>query len=952
MIPLFAPLRRQWPNPLLRFTIFDETPHKAPRVPLERLSLYSAPAIPCSGVSSRPSPIVSRHSCVLPFIPPLFVPPPPPPPLPPVTCMVSPPPPPPRISLPFPPPPPPMGFPPAPSKPSSLRESGSAGPAPCPVAQGKTDIQVLLSTFKEDLERILSGTFGPGYAEKQTTLPIGSCVCRNSGVDITSPPSDNAPVSADMNASSRWCFVCRTRFTGVWYGCVKCSWHAVCPCCFSKSQSAHTLSFGPSHVIQQRSADRPNQVPTRAEGESESSSMSGIPGLQGSSSSSQLAEPALAIHRGIICDMCNQTIEGTRHKCLDCPDYDLCTACVESGATEQHNPFHEFVDIEIPGRVLVHTVLDSGRNTRRNTGSDHSATPQEPVTTSPVRHSATCNLCDSEIIGERYKCVSCPDFDTCASCFRITAEQHPSHGFVKVNKPEDLMMRDSASSSYVAHLAACDSCRKTIRGIRYKCMHADCPDFDLCSDCEALPIPVHPSKHPMLKLRTADSVIPTVYRAGQTPSIGESDTSQRSALSRGESKFPASLLMRLPASPVKPTEFSPVVAPDLASDATVEDKTHLAEEFLSPPDSPTSDIQRIVPTPPSHLLVDVAAPPESPKAILPVLDIYHQLWPRVNQEMMHLHRMQASKPADAGISSAEDAIVELLVQKSRAGEQMLPEVPVSSSISQVSEDHDTSPVPDSRSTADGYHTPPPMSSNAQELRRIEEQLLTGDRQETVPTNAPSPNSLDSDFVGDTNVPQGQIFPPGAEFVKGWRMVNNGGLPWPSTTEVQFVAGEMFAAERSAALRAKVGAVHPGRGLEIWTGDLKAPDIPGRYVGYWRLNDGQGNFFGSNVWIDLTVADHHSDGSSEDSLAASSVVMPSGHLSNLVNASDEPSDAPRPSLPSTKTMTDEVEDPGSDMSSVSLVSVPTSDDEDAEWQDTRTHSEPLEYVVLYDSNSEE
>lgn len=31
--------------------------------------------------------------------------------------------------------------------------------------------------------------------------------------------------------------------------------------------------------------------------------------------------------------------------------------------------------------------------------------------------------------------------------------------------------------------------------------------------------------------------------------------------------------------------------------------------------------------------------------------------------------------------------------------------------------------------------------------------------------------------------------------------------------------------------------------------LKAPDVPGRYVGYWRLSDGQGNLFGSSVWIE-------------------------------------------------------------------------------------------------------
>lgn len=92
------------------------------------------------------------------------------------------------------------------------------------------------------------------------------------------------------------------------------------------------------------------------------------------------------------------------------PDYDLCTACVESGATEQHNPFHEFFDIETPGRVYVHTVFDGDRDRSFGNHQQFSssgfapATRQEPVALAdpPVRHSATCNLCDSAIVGERY----------------------------------------------------------------------------------------------------------------------------------------------------------------------------------------------------------------------------------------------------------------------------------------------------------------------------------------------------------------------------------------------------------------------------------------------------------------------------------------------------------------------------------------------------------------------
>lgn len=34
----------------------------------------------------------------------------------------------------------------------------------------------------------------------------------------------------------------------------------------------------------------------------------------------------------------------------------------------------------------------------------------------------------------------------------------------------------------------CDSCNKPIYGVRYKCTHSACPDFDLCAECEADPV--------------------------------------------------------------------------------------------------------------------------------------------------------------------------------------------------------------------------------------------------------------------------------------------------------------------------------------------------------------------------------------------------------------------------------------------------------------------------------
>lgn len=119
------------------------------------------------------------------------------------------------------------------------------------------------------------------------------------------------------------------------------------------------------------------------------------------------------IHDGILCDSCDCTVVGTRFKCLECPDFDICQRCAESGAKEDHNPFHEFFEITQPGDTYIHTIFSGSgervppppRASTVNSGGAQTATlrrPSPPAPTEIVLHNATCNMCDSRIHGDRF----------------------------------------------------------------------------------------------------------------------------------------------------------------------------------------------------------------------------------------------------------------------------------------------------------------------------------------------------------------------------------------------------------------------------------------------------------------------------------------------------------------------------------------------------------------------
>lgn len=198
-----------------------------------------------------------------------------------------------------------------------------------------------------------------------------------------------------------------------------------------------------------------------------------MPGAFKVEPSSASARP-LGVHKGYLCDGCDQEIKGVRYRCANCHDFDLCDLCLGKGRSRApHQPHHTLRPIQPPGVCVSGSSFSPAF---RKAPRPASTTP----TPAPVVHNATCDLCDAKIIGTRWRCLSCPDFDACAACHSSLDQLHPIHAFAPITDAAISRSLVRTLEATVPHLGVtCDSCQRPIRGIRYKCTHADCPDFDL-----------------------------------------------------------------------------------------------------------------------------------------------------------------------------------------------------------------------------------------------------------------------------------------------------------------------------------------------------------------------------------------------------------------------------------------------------------------------------------------
>ncbi|WAQ94765.1 YN8B-like protein [Mya arenaria] len=182
-----------------------------------------------------------------------------------------------------------------------------------------------------------------------------------------------------------------------------------------------------------------------------------------------LLEEKAKIKHGATCDGCNMQIVGLRYNCITCLDYDLCQACFDKAVHIGHDMKQISYQSHGMGRSLTGNFVHRGL------------------------HCDGCNA--TPIIGTRYKCMSCYEYDLCDGC--MSKRVHPNHSFKRITGLENLntLQQSEFMGLGISHSAStqkrgnfvhrglhCDGCNATpIIGTRYKCM--SCYEYDLCDGC-------------------------------------------------------------------------------------------------------------------------------------------------------------------------------------------------------------------------------------------------------------------------------------------------------------------------------------------------------------------------------------------------------------------------------------------------------------------------------------
>jgi hypothetical protein len=100
---------------------------------------------------------------------------------------------------------------------------------------------------------------------------------------------------------------------------------------------------------------------------------------------------------------------------------------------------------------------------------------------------------------------------------------------------------------------------------------------------------------------------------------------------------------------------------------------------------------------------------------------------------------------------------------------------------------------------------------------------------------------------DVNVPDNTNMQLGQDFVKTWRVKNNGSCTWGAGYKLTFSYGDQMSGQPQAF----TGAVAPAQEVEVSV-NFKAPTKAGTYLSAWQMTNAAGKPFPKPVYVKIIV----------------------------------------------------------------------------------------------------
>ncbi|KAJ3022267.1 UNVERIFIED_CONTAM: hypothetical protein HDU68_009236 [Siphonaria sp. JEL0065] len=185
-----------------------------------------------------------------------------------------------------------------------------------------------------------------------------------------------------------------------------------------------------------------------------------------------------------------------------------------------------------------------------------------------------CDICtEKPLMGTRYKCATCPDFDLCETCYKnLDKAHHSTHKFFKLESKDEIFQT-----------LDCDGCNsRGLVGVRHQCR--ECPKYHLCAQCVVRGSEIHPQhKFESLLAESKRIIQPEVRFLAQGREFSDGPRIPSSQSPRSSSKEPgfstslpvrgtqSAVIWELPSEPPPPPP-----RPTIATSSSFVDVAHIS----------------------------------------------------------------------------------------------------------------------------------------------------------------------------------------------------------------------------------------------------------------------------------------------------------------------------------------------------------------------------------------